>query len=146
MLSDLMHLDLAGSGVVGYTSGVFDFFHIGHANYLSLCKSYCTILVVGVDVDELVTANKGPGKPVDSFTVRVESVHRHSDADFVIEMSQSNDEILQILQPEIYFIPENRSLSTARLNLLHQLSIELVVVPYTHGISSTQLTGVGLPA
>lgn len=144
MLFDWMRLDLAGLGPVGYTSGVFDFFHLGHANYLSLCKSYCRTLVVGVDADELVTANKGPGKPVDSFSVRVESVHRHSAADFLIEMSQSNEAILQKLRPEIYFIPDNRSLSPARLDLLRHLSIELVVVPYTRGISSTQLTGVGL--
>jgi cytidyltransferase-like protein len=139
-LSDWTRLDLAGLRPVGYTSGVFDFFHLGHANYLSLCKSYCATLVVGVDVDELVTASKGPGKPVDSFPVRVETVRGHGAADFVIEMSLSNDAILQRLKPEIYFIPDNRLLSPARLDLLRSLSIELVVVPYTRGISSTQLT------
>lgn len=144
MLSDWRLLYLAGMRPVGYTSGVFDFFHLGHDNYLSLCKSYCTTLVVAVDVDELVTANKGPGKPVDSFHARVKSVCDHGAADFVVPMSRSNDEILQTLRPDIYFIPDNRSLDPARLDLLHQLSIELVVVPYTRGISSTQLTGVGL--
>lgn len=142
-LSDWSRLGLAELRPIGYTSGVFDFFHLGHANYLSVCKNYCTTLVVGVDVDELVTARKGPGKPVDSFPVRVESVCRHGAADFVIEMSLSNDEILQKLQPDIYLIPDNRSLSLERLDLLRHLSIELVAVPYTHGISSTLLTGVG---
>ncbi|WP_412054899.1 adenylyltransferase/cytidyltransferase family protein [Achromobacter insolitus] len=146
MLSDWRLLDLAGMRPVGYTSGVFDFFHLGHDNYLSLCKSYCTTLVVAVDVDELVTANKGSGKPVDSFHVRVKSVCDHGAADFVMQMNRSNDEILQTLRPDFYFIPDNRSLDPARLDLLHQLSIELVVVPYTRGISSTQLTGVGLPS
>ncbi len=142
-LPDWSQLGVEDLRPIGYTSGVFDFFHLGHANYLSVCKSYCTTLVVGVDVDKLVTARKGPGKPVDNFPVRVESVCRHGAADLVIEMTFSNDEILHKLQPDIYFIPDNRSLSRERLNLLLDLSIELVVIPYTQGISSTLLTGVG---
>lgn len=141
-LSDWVRLGFYGPRPVGYTSGVFDFFHVGHANYLSLCKSYCATLVVGVDVDELVTASKGPGKPVDSFSVRVEAVRSYGAADFVIEMRLSNDSILQTLKPDFYFIPDNRSLNSTRLELLRCLSIELIVVPYTRGISSTQLTGV----
>jgi len=59
-------------------------------------------------------------------------------------MSLSNDAIPKALKPDIYFIPDNRSVSPARLGLLRRLSIKLVVVPYTRGISSTQSTGVGL--
>ena len=41
--------------VVGYTTGVFDLFHIGHLIMLKNAKSLCDKLIVGVTTDELVS-------------------------------------------------------------------------------------------
>lgn len=59
--------------ITGYTTGVFDLFHIGHLNILKQAKSMCNHLIVGVTVDELAFELKGK-KPVIPFAERIEIV------------------------------------------------------------------------
>lgn len=58
--------------IVGYTTGVFDLFHVGHVNLLRNASALCDRLVVGVTVDELASY-KGK-KPTIPFGERIEVV------------------------------------------------------------------------
>ena len=68
--------------IIGYTTGVFDLFHVGHLNLLRNAKSLCDKLIVGVTSDELVSyKNK---KSVIPFNERIDIVRSISYVDLAV--------------------------------------------------------------
>lgn len=64
---ELLHIALAlrGEGrTVGWTNGCFDLLHAGHILYLQEAAQICDVLVVGLNSDASVRANKGPERPI----------------------------------------------------------------------------------
>lgn len=59
--------------VTGYTTGVFDLFHIGHLNILKSARAKCDRLIVGVTTDEVCLSRKGY-KPFICFEERLEII------------------------------------------------------------------------
>ncbi|MDE6042831.1 MAG: adenylyltransferase/cytidyltransferase family protein [Muribaculaceae bacterium] len=59
--------------IIGYTTGVFDMFHIGHLNILRRARERCDYLIVGVSTDELVESYKHH-TPMIPFANRMEIV------------------------------------------------------------------------
>ena len=71
-----MYISSAMKKIIGYTTGVFDMFHIGHLNILKQAKENCDYLIVGVSSDELVERykDKTPIIPFEHRKKIVESI------------------------------------------------------------------------
>lgn len=75
--------------VIGYTSGVFDMFHIGHLNILRRARAQCDYLIVGVTTDELCRQRKNK-YPVICEKDRTEIVESIRYVDKVIPQADMN--------------------------------------------------------
>ena len=125
---------------IGYTTGVFDLFHIGHLNILSKAKSHCDYLIVGVSTDECAYSykHKIPTIPYAERKSIVESIK------FVDEVVPQNNmdklDAYQKLKFDILFHGDDWKNSEMYNDIKKKLNlnnVEVCFFPYTSGVSST---------
>lgn len=130
---------------VGYTTGVFDLFHIGHLNLLRRAKEQCEHLIVGVSTDELVRAykNKTPVIPYEERKMIVESV-RYVD-EVIPQVDRDKMAAFRRLHFDAMFVGDDWKgdpLFEQVEQKLKQYGSTVVYLPYTQSTSSTLLTQV----
>ncbi len=127
---------------VGYTTGVFDLFHIGHLNILKKAKEQCEYLIVGVSTDELVQNYKNK-LPVIPFEERVEIVKSIKYVDKVVaQENRDKYSAWENLQFDVMFVGDDWKGNKLFEELEHQfksVGVDIVYFPYTQGTSSTIL-------
>lgn len=74
---------------IGFSSGVFDMFHIGHLNYLERSKQLCDYLIVGVTTDDEVLRVKNK-KTIIPFEERIKIVQSLKCVDLVVPENDVN--------------------------------------------------------
>ena len=130
--------------VIGYTTGVFDLFHIGHLIMLKNASSLCDKLIVGVTVDELV---KYKGKEaVIPFQERLEIVRSNKYVDAAIpQYDMDKMEAWEKLKFDIMFVGDDWY-NTDKWNKLdddfEKVGVRIVYFPYTKGTSSTLINDI----
>lgn len=127
--------------VIGYTTGVYDLFHIGHLNLLKNAKGMCDKLIVGVTVDELVTY-KGK-KALIPFEDRIEIVRSCKYVDAAVpQYDMDKLTACKKLGASYLFVGDDWFQSEKWEKYEEEFvneGIKIIYFPYTKGISSTQI-------
>ncbi len=130
---------------VGYTTGVFDMFHIGHLNILRRAKEQCDYLIVGVSRDELVMEYKKK-KPIICFEERIEIVSAINVVDQVVpQVSMNKYEAWEQLHFDALFHGsdwKNSDMYNKIIEDFKNVGVDVVFLPHTEGVSSTLLAEV----
>ncbi len=128
--------------VIGYTSGVYDLFHIGHLNLLKNAKGLCDKLVVGVSVDELVAYKHK--RAVIPFAERLEIVRSIKYVDAAIPQDDLDKfKMWEKLHFDVLFVGDDWFKSERWQEMekkFDAVGVRVVYFPYTKGTSSTILT------
>ena len=129
---------------IGYTTGVFDLFHIGHLNLLKRAKENCDFLIVGVTVDELVAYKHK--KAVIPFEERKAIVEAIKYVDKVVpQTTMDKMAAFEEHRFDVMFVGDDWK-GTDKWNELEKqfknIGVEIQYFPYTKGTSSTLLNEV----
>jgi D-glycero-beta-D-manno-heptose 1-phosphate adenylyltransferase len=94
-------LRAAGKAVV-FTNGVYDLLHPGHVRYLQAARAEGDALIVGVNSDRSVRANKGPDRPINPEDERAEVVAALAAVDAAVIFDEETPfDIIRRIQPDV---------------------------------------------
>lgn len=126
---------------VGFTSGVFDILHAGHADYLERAKQQCDLLLVGVNSDASVRANKGPARPIVPENERLQLVAALQPVDYAFLFAERNNEQnIAVLEPDFYIKASDYSRDKLRsAALVEAYGGRVLFMPFRAGLSSTSI-------
>ena len=128
---------------VGYTTGVFDLFHVGHLNILRQAKAQCEYLIVGVSTDELVEDYKNK-TPIIPFEQRMAIVGAIRYVDQVVpQTTMDKFAAWENLHFNAMFHGDDwkgSDLYNQEVEKLQAVGVDTVFLRHTDGISSSQIT------
>lgn len=123
---------------IGYLSGTFDLFHVGHLNLLERAKKYCDYLVVGVNSN---ASHKGKVTFI-PLEERMRIVGAIGIVDKVVEALPEDSEAWDEIRYDYLFVGSDYK-GSERFNRYEEYfadkNVEIIYFPYTQGTSSTQL-------
>ena len=127
---------------IGYTTGVYDMFHIGHLNILRRAKEQCDFLIVGVTTDELSFKRKSK-YPIINENDRMEIVGAIKYVDKVVpQIDMDKIKTVREYEVDVVFVGSDWKGTEAWNNYekeFAQVGCSVVYLDYTDGISSTLL-------
>ena len=130
---------------IGYTTGVFDMFHIGHLNVLENAKKLCNFLIVGVSTDEVVQSYKNK-KPIIPFKERFAIVKALKCVDLAVPQESMNKmDAWERLRFNVLFHGSEWKDTEMYKQIVKEfkaVDVDVIFLPHTDGISSTLLSNV----
>ena len=102
-LVDVVARDRAQGRRIALANGCFDLLHVGHVRYLRGAAAEADRLVVAINDDGMVTALKGPGRPIVPANERAEIIAAFQSVDYVVVFGDPTVErLLRLLKPEVH--------------------------------------------
>ncbi|MBR4624126.1 MAG: adenylyltransferase/cytidyltransferase family protein [Alphaproteobacteria bacterium] len=127
---------------IGYTTGVFDMFHIGHLNILRRAKEQCDYLIVGVSTDEVVENYKHK-TPIIPYEQRAKIVAAIKYVDEVVpQTSMDKTEFLKQRHFDVMFHGDEWKGTDLYNNYEKEFAkynAKIIYLSHTDGISSSML-------
>lgn len=124
---------------IGFLSGTFDLFHIGHLNLLRRAKQYCDYLIVGVHPPGSSHKNKPTFIPLEERMAIVGSIKY---VDKVVVTLDEDNAMYELYPYDFLFVGSDYK-GTERFNRYEKelcpKGVQIIYFPYTQGTSSTQL-------
>jgi D-glycero-D-manno-heptose 1,7-bisphosphate phosphatase len=118
---------------------VFDLLHPGHVDYLAKAREACDVLVVGVNSDSSVRANKGDNRPICSAKDRAQVVAALGSVDFVFVFDdKNNNKNIELLKPNVYIKAgdyQKSELSSAPI--VEKYGGKVLIIPFKKGYSTS---------
>jgi rfaE bifunctional protein nucleotidyltransferase chain/domain len=92
----------ARGGAVVFTNGVFDLLHPGHVRYLRDARALGDALIVAINSDRSVRANRGEGRPINPQAERAEVLRALDAVDAVVIFDEETPHaIITVIQPDV---------------------------------------------
>lgn len=128
--------------IIGYTTGVFDLFHVGHLNLLKKARAQCDHLIVGVTTDELSLMRKGK-RPVIPLEERMAIIAELRCVDQVVPQEDMDKYAAwERLRFHRMFVGDDwkgHPKWTEMEQRFARIGVEIVYFPYTRHISTSYL-------
>lgn len=142
VFTSINQIDMGKKYRIGYTTGVYDMFHIGHLNILKRAKEQCDYLIVGVSTDENVRQykHKTPIIPYEHRKAIVEAI-KYVDK-VVPQENMDKFEAWEKYHFDAIFHGDDWKGSSMYDEIERKLSevgCEMVFLPHTDGVSSTDI-------
>lgn len=130
-----------GGKRIVFTNGCFDILHRGHVTYLSRAKALGDVLIVGVNGDEQVRAQKGAERPINPLEDRMQVLSALSCIDHIVPFDEPTpEELLDLVRPEIFVKGGDYSEETLpEAPLVRRLGGRIELLPYLDGRSTTSI-------
>lgn len=124
---------------VGITFGAYDPVHYGHIKLFERAKKYCDILVVCVSDKQYIQSHKKRQQRI-PYAERIKAVGaiEYVDRIFIQSMEIGKKEAIEFFKPDVIFVGNDW---TPETYTGQNLGVPVIYLPYTKGISSTQLWG-----
>ncbi len=127
---------------IGYTDGVYDLFHIGHLNMIQAAKNQCEYLIVGVHGDDVVKEYK-PFYPIINENERKRIIESIKGVDrAVINRFRDKMKLWELYKFDVIFIGDDWKGTDRWINFekeLNAINVDVIYVPYTKGISTSDI-------